>query len=246
MIPNVVGMPVATASARNRRIGSARTSGSGEVIEDSLASSNTPPPADRIAPTSRSTSSHSATRDATGAPDGVTWCSLRDVVKPTAPASSASRSSRSMASRSLSDGALRERPLTHHERAQRRVSDVHAGVDALRDSVEHVEVLAERLPFESHALCERGCRDVLGLLEVLDHQVALAVTRRRQCESAVAHHHAGDAVPARRRPERIPEDLGVEVRVTVDESGRHDVPVGVDLAGARRPRRVRRRQSARR
>ena len=51
-------------------------------------------------------------------------------------------------------------------------------------------------------------------------------------EPAVAHHHAGDAVPAGRHAEVVPEELGVHVAVGVDETGRDDEPGGVDLRSA--------------
>ncbi len=59
-----------------------------------------------MAPTSRRTSSHAATRLATGRPSGVSWLGEREVVKPMAPAAMAPRSSRSMAARSSSVAGL--------------------------------------------------------------------------------------------------------------------------------------------
>src|SRR4029450_12937359 len=52
-------------------------------------------------------------------------------------------------------------------------------------------------------------------------------------EAAFSHHDAGDAVPARRSAEGIPEDLRVHVRVAVHEAGRDYLTLGVaHLAGA--------------
>ena len=45
---------------------------------------------------------------------------------------------------------------------------------------------------------------------------------RREADAAVAHHDGGHAVPARRREQRVPRDLAVEVRVDVDEAGRDE------------------------
>ena len=45
-----------------------------------------------MTPTSRQSSSHEAMRDATGRLSDVSWCSLREVVRPTAPARSAASS----------------------------------------------------------------------------------------------------------------------------------------------------------
>ena len=51
-----------------------------------------PVPASAITPTSSHSSDHAARRDATGRSSDVSWCSLRDVVSPIAPAASASAS----------------------------------------------------------------------------------------------------------------------------------------------------------
>ena len=55
---------------------------------------------------------------------------------------------------------------------------------------------------------------------------------RRDREAAVAGDHRGDAVERRRREVRVPEHLGVVVRVDVDEPGRDDVAGRVELAVA--------------
>ena len=88
---------------------------------------------------------------------------------------------------------------------------------------------AKRLPGPVDAGGQGGRRDVLGPLEVADDQLAAVGMGRGQREAAVAHHHGRDAVPARGGAERIPEHLGVHVGVAVDEAGRDDVALGVDL-----------------
>ena len=81
--------------------------------------------------------------------------------------------------------------------------------------------------------CGHGVgRDVLGPLEVAHDEVALVGPGRGEREAAVAHDHAGHAVPARAGAERVPQHLGVHVGVAVDEAGRDDVALGVDLVGA--------------
>ena len=52
---------------------------------------------------------------------------------------------------------------------------------------------------------------------------------RRERHPAVAHHHRRDPVPAHRGAVRVPADLGIEVRVKIDEARRDEVPFGVDL-----------------
>ena len=58
--------------------------------------------------------------------------------------------------------------------------------------------------------------------------MALGLPAGRQGEAAIAHHDRGDAVPARAGAQRIPEVLGVHVRVAIDEPRRDHVTVGVD------------------
>ena len=56
---------------------------------------------------------------------------------------------------------------------------------------------------------------------------------RGEADAAVAHHHTGDTVPAARCGQRIPRQLGIEMGVDVDEAGRHQAPVGIDLTTRR-------------
>src|SRR5579885_1858114 len=51
-----------------------------------------------------------------------------------------------------------------------------------------------------------------------------------KAEAAVADHNRSDAVPARNRAVRIPEDLRVVVGVKIDEAGRDDLPRRIDHA----------------
>ena len=79
---------------------------------------------------------------------------------------------------------------------------------------------------------ERGTGDVLDAFHQADQPVVLVGLRGREPDTAVAHDDGGDAVPARRREQRVPGDLAVEVRVHVDEAGRDEQAVGVDLLAA--------------
>ncbi len=124
---------------------------------------------------------------------------------------------------------LLERPRAHDERAQRRVADVRRVVDRLGQSVDRVEVAAVAVPRPRDAGGHGLAGDVLGALQVAHDELALRRRCGRQREAAVAHHHAGDAVVARAAADRVPEHLGVHVRVAVDEAGRDDEAVGVDL-----------------
>ena len=83
--PNVIGTWVAAANLRCRVSEPSRSSASGASMPPS-AVSKMPAPRSPIVPTSCATSSHDARRDATGRLSDVSWCSLRDVENPIAPA----------------------------------------------------------------------------------------------------------------------------------------------------------------
>ena len=122
--------------------------------------------------------------------------------------------------------------LAHHVGAHRAVRHLRADVDRARPLGERVEVLGERLPAPVDALAQRGAGDVLDALHQLDQPLLAAGVHRREADAAVAHHDRGDAVPARRRELRVPGGLAVVVRVHVDEAGRDQQAVGVDLSRA--------------
>ena len=106
--------------------------------------------------------------------------------------------------------------------------DEGADVEALGPAVERGEVLGEGLEAPVDALVERLDRHALDVLEGAHDGVTVLGAGRGHAEPAVAHDHAGDAVPARGREVAVPEDLGVVVRVDVDEAGRQHQAVEVD------------------
>ncbi|CAB4836862.1 unannotated protein [freshwater metagenome] len=55
--------------------------------------------------------------------------------------------------------------------------------------------------------------------------------RGRYPETAVAHHNRGDAVPRRRREVGIPQNLGVVVRVRIDETRCEHEALEIDDCG---------------
>ena len=122
---------------------------------------------------------------------------------------------------------FRERPLAHDVGAQGGVADVARVVDALRQRLHRVKELREGLPTPVDARQHGFAGDVLGPLEVAEHEVGLRLPARRQREAAVAHHHAGDAVVAGGCAKGIPEHLGVHVRVPINKARRDDVPLRV-------------------
>ena len=127
------------------------------------------------------------------------------------------------------------RALAEHVGADRAVRHLRRDVEHARHAVERVEVLGERLPAEVDALGERRAGDVLDALHQLDQERLLARADRREADAAVAHHERGDAVPRRRREQRIPGDLSVVVGVHVHPAGRDDRAARVELARARAP-----------
>ncbi len=178
----------------------------------------------------RSISSHSAMRLATGVSSGVTCVEARELEKPMAPAFSASFTAAAMRAMSSSVAASLQRALAHDVHAQRRVADIHAVVDRLGQALDGREIFREGLPGPVDAGGHRLGRDVLDRRQAARIPVAVLGLAGRQREAAIAHHHRGDAVPARAAAQRIPRHLRVHVGVAVDEARRHDQAVGIDRA----------------
>ena len=119
--------------------------------------------------------------------------------------------------------------VAHHEAAHRRVADVAAGVH--RDAPgEAPPVVAEAPALPAEPDRQRFGRHALDARQHLGQPADVVRAGRREREAAVAGEHRGDAVPRGRRRQGIPGELGIVVRVDVDEAGRHDQPVGVDHA----------------
>ena len=114
---------------------------------------------------------------------------------------------------------LLECARAHDVRAQRRVPDVGGVVDRLGQLVHHIHVLPERCPVPADRGRHRLGGNILRARNVGDDQIALRGGTGRERESAVAHHHRGDAVPARATAQRIPEHLCIHVRMPVDKPG---------------------------
>ena len=129
---------------------------------------------------------------------------------------------------------LGEGPPAHRIHAQRRVADIHAVVDRLGQALHGREIFREGFPRPVDAGRHRFGRDVLDCREAARIEIAVLGLAGRQGEAAIAHHHRGDAVPARAASQRIPRDLRVHVGVAVDEARRDDQPVGIDRARTRR------------
>ena len=123
-----------------------------------------------------------------------------------------------------------ERRLAHDVVAQRRERDEARHVDAEPAAVDGVEVLAVALPLPVDARLHDVVRNGLDVHQVLHEDLARLGLHGRHADAAVPHDHGGDAVPRRAGQQRIPGDLGVVVRVGIDEAGRQDEAVGVEHA----------------
>ena len=110
------------------------------------------------------------------------------------------------------------------------MSHLGADVDDVLAGVERVEVVLERLPLPRDALGQRGSGDVLDALHQLDEPLVAIGSGGSEADATVAHHDGGDAVPRRRREERVPGGLTVVVGVDVDPARRHEPAGGVDDA----------------
>src|SRR4029453_10855465 len=75
----------------------------------------------------------------------------------------------------------------------------------------------------------RRAGNALDTFHEADEPVVTVGRGGREPDTAVAHDDRGDAVPDRRREQRVPRDLTVVVRVYIDETGRDREAVGVEL-----------------
>ena len=124
-----------------------------------------------------------------------------------------------------------------HRGAHRHVTDERREVAQHRELIEHAEVVGLSSAGEAHAVVDRGPGDLLDGAQRVDDVVARGgVGDRRERVPAVAGDHGGHAERRRRRDVGIPEEVGVEVRVWVDEAGREHEAAAVELlaSGARR------------
>ena len=112
-----------------------------------------------------------------------------------------------------------------HERGGRHVLDA---VHALGRPVQRVEIFRDRLPVPFHA----GFHGIVGNGFGAGHGQHRAFAERgfdrREPETAIAQHDRGHAVPAGDGAPRVPADLGVVMRMQIDEPGCDDQPVGID------------------
>lgn len=63
-----------------------------------------------------------------------------------------------------------------------------------------------------------GARPSVFVITHDDGAVQMVASNRREGDAAVADQRLRDAMPGRRPQQRIPADLGIQVRVQIDES----------------------------
>ena len=108
--------------------------------------------------------------------------------------------------------------------------DVARDVGGVATPVEHVEVVGEGLPLAPrHPVGERGAGDVLDAFHHVDELLVVGRAHGREADAAVAEHDGRDAVGGRGLQAVVPGDLAVVVGVEIEEPGRHQRAVGVDL-----------------
>jgi len=117
--------------------------------------------------------------------------------------------------------------VAHDVHAQRAVAEQRCEVDA-EIATPRVDPFGEGLPTPLDADIEEHLWELFDLAEHARHACPLIRTQRCERKRAVAGDNSADAVLDHRRRERIPTELRVEVRVNVDEAGRHDASGGVD------------------
>jgi hypothetical protein len=70
------------------------------------------------------------------------------------------------------------------------------------------------------AFFKHAAADRLDADEAFDHGLTVLGLRRRQAQTTVADHSGRDAVEAGRSAQRIPKQLGVEMRVRINKTRR--------------------------
>ena len=215
------------ASAINRNI-----SNSSSKSTKSEMPCTTPLPVDPRARAMPTNSSAWAVIDGVTTPLESRCLIVRDVLKPSAPASTASRTTspmRSISSGSATSWAGPRSPITY---ARTAPCGTWVPTSTARGrSFECVEVFGERLPLPVDAFVERRAGDVLDPFHQADEPVALVGLARSEPDPAVPRDDGGHPMERRGRQERIPGHLAVVVGVGVDEARCHEQARRVDDFG---------------
>ncbi len=123
--------------------------------------------------------------------------------------------------------------VAHDIDAQRQMRGLGGDVDRARMALQRIEEVGEALPVPGQPVGQHGVGDFLDALHQIHQRAAMMLSHRREADAAIAEHDRGDAMPARRRQQRIPHRLAVVMGVHVDPAGRDQKAAGVDLAPGR-------------
>ena len=106
--------------------------------------------------------------------------------------------------------------------------DIGGIVDPLRERVNRIQVFRVGCPTPRNAgfHCFRG--NIFCPFKITHHQQFVLLCTRGERKTAIPHHHTGDAVPARTRPQRVPEHLGIHMGVRIDKPWGDHMPLGIN------------------
>ncbi len=114
--------------------------------------------------------------------------------------------------------------------SQRGVPDQTGSVHAERSRREAIEIAAVGRPIKGDSGENALIGDFFDGLEGAGQALDIPLAHGRKRHAAISNHDARGTVPTTWARERIPEELGVEVSVRIDEAGCHDPSRGVDGA----------------
>ena len=118
--------------------------------------------------------------------------------------------------------------LAHDEKAQAVVRHQRHKIEAVAHRAERIGVVGKARPAPLHAFGQHGAGNLLDALHELYQSLFLAFFHRGEADTAVAHHHRGDAVIDARTESLVPGRLTVVMGVDVDEPGHDERARGVD------------------
>ena len=124
------------------------------------------------------------------------------------------------------------RTVAHHVDARRQVRRLRANVDGARPPFQFIHELRKRLPFPGEAGGQHRIWNLLDALHQIHQRAAVFFLHRRKADAAIAENHRGDAVPARRRDQRVPHRLAIVMGMRVHPARRDQQTSRVDLAFA--------------
>src|SRR5690606_38214148 len=127
----------------------------------------------------------------------------------------------------------RGRAITHHIGADGGMRNLQADIERERRGFNRIHIFGEALPVPLDAFGKRGTRNVLNAFHEAKQPLALFRLAGRKADAAIAHDGRGDTVECRGLEIGVPGNLAVIMRMHIDEAGRHDLTLRIDLLAAR-------------